>query len=52
LNHCVARGGVMAMRPFLIHSSPRGEIAASRRVLHIEYAESLTLGPKIQLATA
>lgn len=48
----VARGGVLAMRPLLIHSSPRVEVTASRRVLHIEYVDSLTFGPKIELATA
>ena len=48
----VRRGGVLAMRPLLIHSSPRIEAALPRRVLHIEYSETLTLGPGIELATA
>lgn len=48
----VMRGGVLAMRPLLIHSSPRIESALPRRVLHIEYSDSLTLEPGIELATA
>ena len=35
----VPRGGVLAMRPLLIHSSSRIVKPGSRRVLHIEYAE-------------
>jgi ectoine hydroxylase-related dioxygenase (phytanoyl-CoA dioxygenase family) len=34
----IARGGVLAMRPLLIHSSSKSHTDASRRVLHIEYA--------------
>jgi len=50
---CIAaRGDILVMRPLLIHSSPRIEIAAPRRVLHIEYADSLVLSPGIELATA
>lgn len=48
----VPRGGVLAMRPLLIHSSTRIEIPAPRRVLHIEYADSLRFGDGIELATA
>ena len=46
------RGGVLAMRPLLIHSSPRQASAEPRRVLHIEYADSLHLEAGIKLATA
>ncbi|HEY0158740.1 MAG TPA: phytanoyl-CoA dioxygenase family protein [Thermoanaerobaculia bacterium] len=50
---CVAgRGGVVAMRPLLIHSSPRGDDPAPRRVLHIEYAETLLVAPGVMLAIA
>src|SRR5262249_15853090 len=40
----VSAGGVLAMRPLLLHSS--GKIAAPipRRILHIEYADAPTLG--------
>jgi ectoine hydroxylase-related dioxygenase (phytanoyl-CoA dioxygenase family) len=48
----VGRGGLLAMRPLLIHSSSKGQTAASRRVLHIEYADSLELEPGIRLALA
>lgn len=48
----VNRGGVLAMRPLLIHSSSKSISAAARRVLHIEYADSLDLAPDIRLAVA
>lgn len=35
------RGGVIAMRPLLIHSSSKAQKSGPRRVLHIEYADSL-----------
>jgi ectoine hydroxylase-related dioxygenase (phytanoyl-CoA dioxygenase family) len=47
----VPRGGVLAMRPLLIHSSPRMTADAPRRVLHIEYVESLELAGRLHLAT-
>ena len=48
----VPRGGVLAMRPLLIHSSSKASAPAPRRVLHIEYADSLELEPGIGLAVA
>jgi phytanoyl-CoA dioxygenase PhyH len=48
----VTRGGVMAMRPLLIHSSPRVVEGGPRRVLHIEYCDDLHLAPGIRLAEA
>lgn len=48
----VPRGGVLAMRPLLIHSSSKARTDAPRRVLHIEYADSLDLAPDIRLAIA
>jgi ectoine hydroxylase-related dioxygenase (phytanoyl-CoA dioxygenase family) len=48
---CLApRGGVVAMRPLLIHSSSKAQSAEPRRVLHIEYADALDLAPGIRLA--
>jgi len=48
---CLAkRGGVVAMRPLLIHASSKAESESPRRVLHIEYASSLDLAPGIRLA--
>jgi len=48
----IGRGGVLAMRPLLIHASSKAECDAPRRVLHIEYADSLDLKPGIRLAVA
>jgi ectoine hydroxylase-related dioxygenase (phytanoyl-CoA dioxygenase family) len=48
----VDRGGVLAMRPLLIHSSGKARGNAPRRVLHIEYADSLDLACGIRLAIA
>jgi len=46
------RGGVLAMRPLLVHSSSKAVSDEPRRVLHIEYADSLDLAPGIRLAIA
>jgi len=40
------------MYPLLVHSSGKSRSIAPRRVLHIEYADSLALAPGIQLAIA
>ena len=48
----VGRGGVLAMRPLLIHSSSKAVLGNPRRVLHIEYADSLELSPGVRLAIA
>lgn len=47
-----SEGGVIAMRPLLIHSSSKSISKAPRSVLHIEYASSLELADGIQLAVA
>jgi ectoine hydroxylase-related dioxygenase (phytanoyl-CoA dioxygenase family) len=46
------RGGVIAMRPLLIHASSKSRNEQPRRVLHIEYADSLDLTPGVRLAVA
>jgi ectoine hydroxylase-related dioxygenase (phytanoyl-CoA dioxygenase family) len=46
----VARGGVLAMRPLLVHSSSKARIDQPRRVLHIEYADTLDLAHDVRLA--
>jgi ectoine hydroxylase-related dioxygenase (phytanoyl-CoA dioxygenase family) len=46
------RGGVLAMRPLIIHSSQKALSNAPRRVLHLEYAVSLDLAPSVRLAIA
>lgn len=48
----VDRGGVLAMQPVLIHSSSKAKLDQPRRVIHIEYADSLDLGPGLRLAEA
>jgi ectoine hydroxylase-related dioxygenase (phytanoyl-CoA dioxygenase family) len=48
----VPRGGVLAMRPLLVHSSSKARGDWPRRVLHIEYADTLDLGPGLRLAVA
>jgi ectoine hydroxylase-related dioxygenase (phytanoyl-CoA dioxygenase family) len=48
----VPRGGVLAMRPLLIHSSSKARADEPRRVLHIEYADRLDLAPELRLAIA
>jgi hypothetical protein len=46
----IAEGGVLAMRPLLIHASSKSGSEQPRRVLHIEYAASLILEGGLQLA--
>jgi len=48
----VGRGGVIAMSPLLLHSSSKIVSNEPRRVVHIEYAESLDLGEGMKLAIA
>jgi phytanoyl-CoA dioxygenase PhyH len=48
----VPRGGVLAMRPLLVHSSSKTRCDEPRRVLHIEYGDALDLGPGLRLAIA
>jgi hypothetical protein len=48
----VSRGGVLAMRPLVIHSSGKAASPEPRRVVHIEYADDLNLSPGIRLAIA
>jgi ectoine hydroxylase-related dioxygenase (phytanoyl-CoA dioxygenase family) len=48
----IQRGGVLAMRPLVVHSSSKSRSDARRRVLHIEYAPSLILQDGFELAVA
>jgi ectoine hydroxylase-related dioxygenase (phytanoyl-CoA dioxygenase family) len=48
----VPQGGVLAMRPLLVHASSKSTGTMNRRVLHIEYAACETLGDGLQLAVA
>jgi ectoine hydroxylase-related dioxygenase (phytanoyl-CoA dioxygenase family) len=46
------RGGIIVMRPLLIHASSKSQSDKSRRVLHIEYATSHSVEAPLQLAIA
>ncbi len=48
----VGQGGVLAMRPLVIHSSSKAKTDSPRRVIHIEYATCLDFGEGIRLAIA
>ena len=45
----VPKGGVMAMRPLLVHASSKSRSEAPRRVLHIEYAASDSIASPLEL---
>ena len=50
---CTAeQGAILAMRPLLIHSSSKSQNESPRRVLHIEYASSMSIGDGLELAVA
>lgn len=46
----VAAGGVLLMRPLLVHASSKARSTRPRRVLHIEYASQLSCGDGLELA--
>jgi len=48
----VARGGILVMRPLLVHASSKSAVPAPRRVLHIEYASRFCLAPGVVLQVA
>jgi ectoine hydroxylase-related dioxygenase (phytanoyl-CoA dioxygenase family) len=48
----VGRGGVLAMRPLMVHASSKAQSEMPRRVLHIEYARSSALSDGLELAIA
>jgi ectoine hydroxylase-related dioxygenase (phytanoyl-CoA dioxygenase family) len=48
----VPHGGVLAMRPLIVHASSKSQSRASRRVLHIEYASSMNVADGLKLAIA
>jgi hypothetical protein len=47
----VARGGVIAMRPLVIHALSKTKNDSARRVLHIEYASRIEISNGLHLAT-
>jgi len=48
----VPRGGVLAMRPLIVHASSKSATEAPRRVLHLEYARVHALSDGLELAIA
>jgi ectoine hydroxylase-related dioxygenase (phytanoyl-CoA dioxygenase family) len=44
------RGGVLAMRPLIVHSSSKAQTTEPRRVLHIEYAASTAIDDGVEIA--
>jgi ectoine hydroxylase-related dioxygenase (phytanoyl-CoA dioxygenase family) len=48
----VPKGGVLAMRPLIIHASSKSQTESARRVLHIEYAETAMIAAGLELALA
>lgn len=48
----VPRGGVLAMRPLVVHASSKSTSQLPRRVLHIEYAAKKIVGDGLELAIA
>jgi ectoine hydroxylase-related dioxygenase (phytanoyl-CoA dioxygenase family) len=48
----VPKGGVLAMRPLIVHASSKSLVDDPRRVIHIEYAESAEIADGLELAEA
>jgi len=48
----VPQGGVLAMRPLIVHASSKSVADHPRRVLHIEYAETAAIAEGLELADA
>jgi ectoine hydroxylase-related dioxygenase (phytanoyl-CoA dioxygenase family) len=48
----VSRGGVLAMRPLIVHASSKSQADLPRRVLHIEYARTRLIADDLELASA
>jgi ectoine hydroxylase-related dioxygenase (phytanoyl-CoA dioxygenase family) len=46
----VEKGGVIAMSPLILHASSKSTNDQPRRVLHIEYAESMQIDENVKLA--
>lgn len=45
----VPKGGVLAMRPLIVHASSKSHSEVPRRVLHIEYAATFLFAEKLEL---
>jgi ectoine hydroxylase-related dioxygenase (phytanoyl-CoA dioxygenase family) len=44
----VPRGGILAMRPLVVHASSKSQSSAPRRVLHMEYAVSSAIADGLE----
>jgi ectoine hydroxylase-related dioxygenase (phytanoyl-CoA dioxygenase family) len=49
---CVPRGGIVVMKPLVVHSSSKSQSDCARRVLHIEYAANTAMAGGLELAVA
>jgi len=50
---CIVRqGGVLVMKPLLVHASSKSHAKIPRRVLHIEYSETTMVDISLELAVA
>jgi ectoine hydroxylase-related dioxygenase (phytanoyl-CoA dioxygenase family) len=47
----VPRGGIVGMRPLIVHASSKSHSKIPRRVLHIEYAACESVGDDLRIAT-
>ncbi len=52
VNCLVTAGGVVAMRPLIVHASSKSLVETPRRVLHIEYAARMVIAESLELALA
>jgi len=48
----VSQGGVLAMKPLIVHASSKSRAEIPRRVLHIEYAATRLIAHDLELAIA
>jgi ectoine hydroxylase-related dioxygenase (phytanoyl-CoA dioxygenase family) len=46
----VPRGGILVMRPLIVHASSKSRVKIRRRVLHVEYAASASFADGLELA--
>jgi ectoine hydroxylase-related dioxygenase (phytanoyl-CoA dioxygenase family) len=46
----VSRGGILVMRPLIVHASSKSRGKIRRRVLHIEYAAAASFADGLELA--
>jgi ectoine hydroxylase-related dioxygenase (phytanoyl-CoA dioxygenase family) len=48
----ISRGGVLAMRPLIVHASSKSQTELPRRVLHVEYSSAHALADGLEFAIA